>query len=179
MTEADARRVFHDMLALCDVLGRDVREACIEAGVPAAMLDRIMRDHAAATAATTRCIMDPAVMPVTGPAPRRGRGQQPGFLCLGQKLTGLPMIVWVMQSTAANGSPYLRVQCDHSPAPRADGSARVSLEVPAAQIDGPPMAPADFLPLAAFIRTNRGALLEHWNRGASTMRLLRRLVPLR
>lgn len=205
MTESEAREIFHDKLALCDVLGLDVRQACIDAGVPAVMLDRIIRDHDVKTAATTRIITDPTVLPLSaagaGQAGPRQAGpdtDEPGFLCLGQKLTGLPMIVWVLQggtvgstvgstggstggASAGMGTqrlPYLRAQADHSQAPRTDCSVRVSLAEPPRQLDGPPMAPSDFGSIAEFIRANRDALVAHWNRSDGRVGLLRKIVPL-
>ncbi len=197
MTESEAREIFHDKLALCDVLGLDVRQACLDAGVPAPMLDRIIRDHQVTTAATTRIIADPTVLPVgaAGPGHANADASEPGFLCLGQKLTGLPMIIWVLQGkadrsagAAAGGTasagvgeeprPYLRAQADHSLAPRTEGSARVSLAEPPRQIDGPPLAPADFALIAEFIRANRGALVAHWFREDGRVGLLKKIVPL-
>jgi hypothetical protein len=182
MTQTEAREIFQDKLALCDVLGLDIRQACIEAGVPGPMLERIIRDHAAKTAATNRCIADPAVLPVCSPV--SPEGNEPGFLCLGQKLTGLPMIVWVLQrrpngwtARGAPGSPYLRVQADHDAAPRTDGSARVSLKDPPEQVDGPPIPTRDFGALCAFICANRGALAAYWNRADTRIQLLKRIVP--
>jgi hypothetical protein len=184
VTEREARRIFHDKLPICDVLGLDVRGACIQAGVPAPLVDRILQDHAAKTAATRRCISDPSVMPVGSPsaavgAVGRGAGNDPVFHCLGQKLTGLPMIVWVFRTGASEGPPYLRVQADHSTAPRTDGSCRVSVHEVPRQLDGLPMAEPDFTAVTAFIRANRAVLTSHWNGAESSIRLMRKIVPVR
>lgn len=184
MTESEARRIFHDKLAICDVLGLDVRQACTEAGIPGAMLDRIMEDHAVKTAATTRCISDPSVLPLgrppaAGGAARNGAGVEPGFLCLGQQLTGLPMIVWVFGKGTSRGAPYLRVQADCSAEPRTDGSSRVSIEEVPRLLEGPSMAEQDFAAVAAFIRGNRAALVSHWNGNESPVRLMRKIVRIR
>jgi hypothetical protein len=42
MSESEARHIFTLKYALCKVFGKDVRAECLKAGVPPAMLDKIM-----------------------------------------------------------------------------------------------------------------------------------------
>lgn len=43
MSESEARHIFSLKYALCKVFGKDLRAECLKAGVPAAMLDKIMQ----------------------------------------------------------------------------------------------------------------------------------------
>jgi len=46
LSEEDARRIFDNKISICKVLGGDVRRQCLEAGVPAALIEKFLAaDH--------------------------------------------------------------------------------------------------------------------------------------
>ncbi len=50
LSEEDARRIFDHKVAICKVLGGDVRQKCLDAGVPARMLEKFLADDQELTA---------------------------------------------------------------------------------------------------------------------------------
>lgn len=161
MTELEARKIFDLKLALCGALGLDVREVCVDAGVPVEMVDKFIAADRALTNAMRVCTNDPAVLPTADSSPRDAARR--GFSCFSQRVTGLPMIIWVMSNGARAAVPYIRVQTDHSAAPRVTGSVCLSIDESPDLIAGSGLAAEDKAAAAAFVRLNRVALLEHWN----------------
>jgi hypothetical protein len=161
VTETEAKKIFDLKLPLCATLGLDVRRACLDAGVPVEMVDRFVATDRALTSAMQTCTADPTVLPRAGTGSREAAGA--GFSCLSQKSTGLPMIIWVMASGAPGAVPYIRVQTDHSAAPRVTESVCLSIGENPGCIAGSGLAVDDMAAAVAFIRRNRKALLDQWN----------------
>ena len=44
LSEEVAKRVFDNKVAICKVLGGDVRRQCLEAGVPATLIEKFLAD---------------------------------------------------------------------------------------------------------------------------------------
>jgi hypothetical protein len=44
MNESESGRVFNNSLALCRVLGGDLKERCLEMGMPEQVFDRLFKD---------------------------------------------------------------------------------------------------------------------------------------
>ena len=66
MTEGEAKRIFEEKLPLCEALGLDVRAKCLEAGVPPAMIEKLLAAHKAMRVAMSRLVRDPSVLPTSG-----------------------------------------------------------------------------------------------------------------
>ncbi len=165
MTESEAKRIFDEKLPLCDVLGLDVRAACIEAGVPADMVDALLRADKAMTSAIDVVITDPKQLPQEPPF-------ESGFACLSQKRTGLPMLVWSLVKSDLRQTPHVLVQVNHSATPQIKSTVRVSIEETPRLILGEGLENDDFTTVKAFIARNRAALLGHWNGVGSAAELI-------
>jgi len=50
LSEEDAKRVFDHKVAICKVLGGDVRQKCLDAGVPAQLIEKFLAADQALTA---------------------------------------------------------------------------------------------------------------------------------
>jgi len=181
MTEAEARKIFDMKNSLCDVLGLDVKTACIDAGVPADMVDKFIRADKALTAATARFIRDPSVLasgePVvtqkgTGRLEERGRE----FTCLSQKSTGLAMIIWIMAKGISQKIPHIRVQTNHSNFPQITSSVCVSIEEQPRLAAGSGIADGDLKDAIEFVRRNHSGLLNHWRGATDSFVLVKRMT---
>jgi hypothetical protein len=175
MIEAEARKIFDLKLPLCGTLGLDVREVCIDAGVPVEMVDKFIAADKALTNAMRACTTDPTVLPLAGPLSRDANDA--GFSCLSQKVTGLPMIIWVIASGAPEDVPYIRVQTDHSAAPRVTESVCLTVGENPALIAGSGLAEDDTAAAAAFVLRNRKALLDQWKGRGDPSAFVAVLIP--
>jgi hypothetical protein len=163
MTEIEAKRIFDEKLPICDVLGLDVKTACIEAGVPAEMVDRFLRTDMAITSALDACITDPTQLPLKTSDDHGGR-----FACLSQKSTGLPMLIWSLVTSDRQQTPHVLVQTNHSVSPKIRSTVRVSIEEAPRLILGTGISDADLAAAGDFISRNRTVLLGYWEGGVDS-----------
>ena len=181
MTEAEARKIFDLKISLCDVLGLDVKTACIDAGVPADMVDKFVRADKALTAATARLIRDPSVLALEQPVVTRKGNGRPGerdreFTCLSQKSTGLAMIIWIMAKGISQKIPHIRVQANHSNFPQITSSVCVSIEEQPRLAAGSGIADGDLKDAIEFVRQNRVGLLAHWRGTTDSFMLVKKIA---
>jgi hypothetical protein len=123
----------------------------------------------------THLIVDPSALPTGGgdltEPPRGDLGL--GFLCLNQNVTGLPMIVWTMEKGDSVKAPYIRVQTNHSAAPRVTSAVDLSVEEKPKLAAGAGISDSDFAAAAGFISRNLQLLLDYWNGVVSSIGLLK------
>jgi hypothetical protein len=177
MTEAEAKKIFDAKLPLCDVLGLDLRAECLNAGVPGEMIDKFLKADSDLATAMTRVITNPSALPSgavdhsDSPTGETGFG----FLCLNQKITGLPMIVWTMEKGDSVKPPYIRIQANHSTSPLVRSAVDLSIEKKPILLAGATLPDTDFAAAAEFIARNLQPLLDYWNGTISSLGLLKRI----
>ena len=182
MTEPEARKIFAQKLALCDVLGLDLKGECLAAGVPVDVFDRLVRADRGLARAMSACITDPTLMPLksaaavgttslatVGPEPQE---MGPGFTCLGQACTGLPMIVWAMVRRDSRKVPYVRVQSNHRLIPEIRTAIDLTLDHRPKVLSGIEMSETDLVSTRKFISRNRKVLLDYWKGTVDSRRLI-------
>jgi hypothetical protein len=177
MTETEAKEIFDKKLALCDVLGLDLRDECLRAGVPSEMIDKFLAADQKLASAMTHVITNPSALPsgnADQPEPRSGNAGF-GFLCLNQKVTGLPMIVWTMEKGDSAKPPYIRVQTNHSVDPMIRSAADLSIEEKPLLVAGAGISDVDLAAATGFIIRNLQPLLDYWNGAVSSIGLLKRI----
>jgi hypothetical protein len=175
MTEAEARKIFDAKLALCDVLGLDLKAECADAGVPVEMIEKFLNADKGLANAMTHLIVNPSALPLGGSDLGDPQPTDPGFgfLCLSQKMTGLPMMVWTMEKGDSAKAPYIRVQTNHSAAPQVRSAVDVSVEEGPKLVAGTGITDPDFAAAAEFISRNMRLLLDYWNGVATSSGLLK------
>ena len=172
MTEGEAKRIFEEKLPLCEALGLDVRAKCLEAGVPPAMIEKLLAAHKAMRVAMSRLVRDPSVLPTSG---NQKAVAEVGFLCLNQACTGLPMIVWAMARVDSRRSPYLRVQSNHAAEPQISSAVDLSVEEAPRVVQGTGLSTEDFRHTSTFIKGNLEVLRGYWDGSLGSYSFLKRI----
>jgi hypothetical protein len=166
VTEPEARKIFNQKTSLCDVLGLDLRAECLEAGIPSELFDRLLKVDRKLGRAMTACIGKPSLLPLGSAAARtplvESASVSLGFTCLGQACTGLPMIAWAMVKCDSRNVPYIRIQADHSAAPRITEACDFTVDAHARLLSGTFLSDRDLAEVRGFIRRNLGLLRGYW-----------------
>ncbi len=166
MRESEARKIFDQKASLCDVLGLDLRAECLGAGMPSELFDRFLKADRKLDRAMSVCIGKPSLLP-SGPdaartSPVESANVSVGFTCLGQACTGLSMIAWAMVRCDSRSVPYIRIQADHSAAPRITEARDFTVDARARLLSGASLSDRDLAEVRGFIRRNRGLLQDYW-----------------
>jgi len=99
---------------------------------------------------------------------------------LGQKTTGLPMVIWVSEQGHTQHGPRMKVSKTHAEKIDIHNTVSVSLTTPPEVVAGMGLKnQPDFELIARYIELNRKARLDYWYSKIDTAQLLARLQKLK